>query len=480
MKELLEIAVEQLKKSGADYGDARIGLYQYQNIASRDMMATNLSTNRSEGIGIQARVNTGWGFSSTQSLSKDGVRKAAQRAVAIAKASSIAALDTPFTKESIKTVKWQVPFKIDPFTIPVKEKLDLLIAINAKIRENPEISRAVAMFNFTKEHKLFLNTDGTHADQILVRVDGMCSATAVGKSGFESRHFILTPLNIGYEHILDTQWLSEAKRIADEAVQKLNAPSCTESVSDLIILPSHTCLVIHETIGHATELDRVKGWEADMAGTSFATTDKLNNLEYGSEIFNVVADRTMKNGRSSVPVDDEGVETGQWHLIKNGVLTGYSTTRGTAHYIGETQSRGCAYADSWSSMPILRMPNVSIEPGKDGSPSLDQIVEDTKDGYIVDGMGSFSIDHQRINFQFGGDAVWKVENGKKTHIVRGFTYQSRNPLFWRSVDAICPKEEWRQEGVVNCGKGQPMQTAQLTHGSAPMRLRNLTVGKARI
>jgi TldD protein len=480
VKDLLEIAVNQIKSSGADYGDARIGLYQYQNLAARDMMATNLSTNRSEGIGIQARVNKGWGFSATQYLTKDGVREAARKAVSIAEASSIAALNTPFTSEPVKTIKWQVSHDIDPFTISVGEKLDLLMAINKKIRENPGIKRAIAMFNFTREHKLFMNTDGSYSDQLLIRVDGMCSATAVGKPGFESRHFILTPLNTGYEHIQNTRWLEEAERIAEEAVQKLNAPQCTEGQSDLIILPSHTCLVIHETIGHATELDRIKGWEADMAGTSFATTDKLKTLQYGSEIFNVVADRTMKNGRSSVPMDDEGVETGRWHLIKNGILTGYSTTRGTAHYIDEQNSRGCAYADSWSNMPILRMPNVSIEPGDKGSPTLDQIVNDTTDGYIVDGMGSFSIDHQRINFQFGGDAVWRVENGKKKHMVRGFTYQSRNPMFWRSVDAICPKEEWCQEGVVNCGKGQPMQTAQLTHGSAPMRLRNITVGKARI
>lgn len=480
MKTLLETAIDRLKSAGVDYGDARIGLYRYQNLAARDRIATNLSTSRSEGIGIQARIRNGWGFSATQDLTRDGICRAVDHAITVAEASAVIAMDTPFAQHPLVTVQWRTPYEIDPFDIPIKEKLELLLDINEKILDKTGIKRAISMMNFTREHKFFMNTDGSFYDQLLMRVDGMCSATATGSGGFESRSFVLTPLNIGYEHIRDARWMHEAERISEEALEKLNSPACCEGRGDLILLPTHTCLVIHETIGHATELDRVMGWEADMAGTSFATIDKLGHLHYGSSIFNVVADRVMKNGRSSIPVDDEGVETGQWHLIKNGILTGYSTTRGTAHYIGDKLSRGCAYADSWSNMPILRMPNVSIEPGTDGSPSLDELINDTREGFIIDGMGSFSIDHQRINFQFGGDAVWRIENGRKTHMIRGFTYQSRNPDFWNSVDTICNRDEWCPEGVVNCGKGQPMQQAQLTHGSSPLRLKNISIGKAKI
>jgi len=479
VKKLLEIAIDKLTKSEADYGEARIGINRYENIGTRDHIATNLSLNRTEGIGIRARVKNGWGFSSTQKLTSEGVITAVERALAIARATSVIALDTPLASEPARQVVWKTPYKIDPFEIPVKEKVELLLQINRELLKNKAIKRATAMMNFGEEHKLYMNTEGTFTDQLLMRLDGSYSATAVGPNGFESRNYSLTPLNIGYEHILESDWLNETERVAEEAVEKLGAPICEEGRADLLLLPTHTCLVIHETIGHATELDRIMGWEADMAGTSFATIDKLGKLQYGSSIFNVVADRTMENGRSSVPVDDEGVETSSWHLIKNGILQGYSTTRSTAHYIAEERSRGCSYADSWRSVPILRMPNVSIEPGTEDL-SLEKLIQDTENGIIVDGMGSFSIDHQRINFQFGGDAVWRIRNGKKANMLRQFTYQSHNPEFWNSVDAICGKDEWRKEGVVNCGKGQPMQRAQLTHGSSPLRLRDISVGKAKI
>lgn len=480
MKKLLEAAVERLNQHGADFGEARIGFYRYQNLNTRNTIPVNLSTNRSSGIGIRALIKGGWGFAASQDLTLDGVARTVDRAITIARASASVCLNTPFSHEPVKQVVWKTPYRIDPFEIPINEKIELLMGINSILLKNPTVKRAVSMLNFSREHKLYMNTEGSFSDQLLMRVDGAYTATAVGPQGFESRTYSLTPLNIGYEHILDTPWVDEAPRVAEEAVEKLHAPLCPEGQTDLILMPTHTCLVIHETIGHATELDRVMGWEADMAGTSFAKLDKLNTLKYGSDIFNVVADRTIKNGRSSVPMDDEGVETGRWHLIRDGVLTGYATTRSTAHYANEDRSRGCSYADSWASVPILRMANVSIEPGGDGAPTFDDLLADTSDGVLVDGMGSFSIDHQRINFQFGGDAVWKIKGGKKDHMLRRFTYQSYNPEFWNSVDAICGSSEWRPEGVVNCGKGQPMQRAQLTHGSAPLRLRNITIGKARI
>ncbi len=481
MIDLLRLAIEYLEKEDVEYGDARIGMYHWQNVFTRNALVTNISDDKSEGIGIRVFSRGGWGFSSTADLSRDAVVGAAKRAIRIARASALAQRNpAPFTSEEIQHVEWKSPFRIDPFTVAVRDKVALLLDINSRLLKNSAVKQAVSGLRFSKEHKLFLNTQGTFSDQLLLRVSGGATATAVGMQGFETRSFYLTPLNTGYEHIQTMLDAGEIERIADEAEAKLKAKDCPQEVLDLILLPSHTALTIHETIGHATELDRVMGWEADMAGTSFATIDTLGRLKYGSEIFNVTADRQMLHGRASVPLDDEGVKTGTWSLIRDGILDGYSTTRSTAGFIGEKKSRGCSYADNWGSLPILRMPNVSIEPGKSGSPNLEQLIADTKNGILVDGRGSFSIDHQRINFQFGGDFVRRIRNGKLQEPLRRFTYFSYNPVFWNSVDAICTKAEWQPHGVENCGKGQPMQVAQLTHGSAPLRLRNIQVGRARI
>ncbi len=481
MKDFMQCAIDRMKELGAEYGDVRFGDYTWQNIAVRNRILMNVSDDTSQGFGIRALFRGGWGFASTPRQDRESIIRTAERAVEIAKASSIRGIrEFIFADEPVHEVHWRTPYRIDPFKVPIAEKIALLMEICDRLLANSAIRQSTAYMNFGREHKLFLNSDGSFSDQLNMRVYAQYSATAVGPEGFESRTYYLPPINSGYEHIQESDLLDRTLSVADEAAAKLKAPDCPTEVTNLIILPSHTALTIHETIGHATELDRVMGWEADMAGTSFATIDKLNRLHYGSPLMNVIADRTQEHGRSSVPLDDDGVETGRWHLIRNGVLVGYSTTRSTAATIGETRSRGCAYADSWRSWPILRMPNVSIEAGPDGSPSLDELIADTNNGILVDGLGSFSIDHQRINFQFGGDCAWRIRNGKREEILRRFTYQSHNPVFWNSVDAVCREEEWRQFGVVNCGKGQPMQVAQLTHGSAPMRLRDIAVGRARI
>ncbi len=480
LKSLLNKAIEILQGLNVTYADVRVGEYRSQNVTTRDFIATNIADNVSRGMGIRVCHKGGWGFASSGDLCLEGIEATAVRASRIAAASAIAANPGTFAHEDPWEITWVTPFEIDPFSIPISEKLDFLLSINKQLLSVTEIQRADSMMDFSREHKLYMSTQGAFSDQTIYRAYARTSATAVGPEGFESRYYETMPLNAGYEVITGADIPDHARHVAEEAVQKLKAPICPHEVTDLIILPSHTALTIHETIGHATELDRVMGWEADMAGTSFATLSRRNDLKYGSDDFNVVADRTLPGGRASVPMDDEGVRTGKWHLIENGILRNYATTRLTAQYLGETRSRGCSFADSWRSLPILRMPNVSIEPGSNSSPSLDELIADTKKGILVDGRGSFSIDHQRINFQFGGDCAWRIENGQKREIIRRFTYQSHNPVFWNSVDAICNREEWKPYGVVNCGKGQPMQRAQLTHGSAPIRLKNIMVGRAQI
>ncbi len=480
MKELLDRAIEILHHKGADYGEIRIGFYKSQSITTRNVIVTGIANNSSEGVGVRAFFNGGWGFASSTGLSREEIDCVVHRAIEIAKASALSQSQQKFAHEPSHSIIWRTPYQIDPFSVAISDKVEFQLQVNREMLKNPEIKQTAFYMNFAKEHKFFQNTQGTSTDQFLMRVDARCNAMATGREGFETRYFEALPLNIGYEHILSTPFLREAPRVAEEAVQKLHAPQCPCETADLILLPSHTALTIHETIGHATELDRVMGWEADMAGTSFATIEKMNSLQYASPIINVIADRDMLHGRATVPVDDEGVQTGRWYIIKNGILSGYSTTRCTAHFINEQQSRGCSFADSWRSIPILRMPNLSIEPSIHTKLSLNQLIDDTPNGILVDGMGSFSIDHQRIHFQFGGDCAWRLRNGKKSELLRNFTYQSSNPQFWNSVDAICDESEWQPYGVVNCGKGQPMQRAQLTHASPPLRLRNVSIGKAKI
>ncbi|OGL43239.1 MAG: hypothetical protein A2161_09595, partial [Candidatus Schekmanbacteria bacterium RBG_13_48_7] len=474
MKELLLFAVDELKRQGADYGDIRIGFYRKQYLSTRNKVVTTLSDDEDSGMGIRAFKDGAWGFVSSPFLTRDEAAKIVKRALEIARASA-ATCPQPLKLASLKTYEdtWQVPFKEDPFSVKNNEKVELLLELNAEMLKVPGIAQVVSDMRFSREHKLFANTIGTVTDQLLMRAYVTYMATAVGPEGFESRNYHDIPVNKGYEHVREAPLMANARRVAEEAVAILKAPDCPEGVRDLVLLPNHTCLVIHETIGHATELDRVMGWEADFAGTSFATPEKLKKFRYGSEIFNVIADRTRPHGRATVKYDDEGVLTGSWYIIKDGILNDYSTTLSTANLIGAEESHGCSFADSWYNVPILRMPNVSIEPGPPGSPSLDDLIASTDDGILIDGRGSFSIDHQRINFQFGGDCCREIKNGKPGRILRRTTYQSHNPEFWSSVDAICSPEEWQMHGVVNCGKGQPLQIAQLTHGSAPLRVKKV-------
>ena len=273
--------------------------------------------------------------------------------------------------------------------------------------------------------------------------------------------------------------MGNVERVAEEAIEKVHAPELDgEYRTNLILQPTNLFLTIHESVGHPTELDRVYGYEANFAGTSFATTDKLNNLQYAAPWVNFVADRTQPKGRSTMAYDDEGVPAQQWYVVKDGILNDYLTDRETAYRLGRESSNGSAYADSWASVPMVRIPNLGLEPGKEGgehTASLAEMIADTEDGILIDGIGSYSIDQQRRNFQFGGDAFWKVEKGKIVGMLKNVTYHSMTTDFWNSIDAIAPKSEWRQCGTNMCGKGEPMQIAQMTHGCVPVRVRDIQV-----
>ncbi len=474
VNELLESALEEAKRAGAEYAEAKWCDHRRQELTARDNVLAYMEDKSESGVSVRVFLDGAWGQASSSETTIETAASLGRQAARIAGAGVSAGkkrLDlTPVSKQKIV---WSTSLEKDPFKVPLEEKSGLLLSINEAAAKLPGISEVSSYMMFLTTRKKFLSSIGSDLDQTVVISDAGYQAVAVGSNRFAAREFQGTPKQAGYEHIESLPLLENTERVAEEAAAQLTAKQHGGDFSDLLLLPSHTRLIIHETIGHALELDRVLGWEADYAGTSFATPEHLETLEYGSPILNVAADRTYPGRLATCAFDDDGIPAQQWPLIREGILEDYATTRDTAPIIGRSSSRGCSYAAKWSSFPILRMPNVCIEPGDGDAPSLEELIADTKDGILVDGMDSFSIDHQRINFQFGGDFCRRIRKGKPAEVLWNVVYEGANPSFWRSLDAVCNKTEWRPFGLYGCAKGQPVQTAALTHGSAPLRLRNI-------
>jgi len=478
MKDLAELALDTAKSRGASYADIRICRYRNQYIFGRDKRIETTADTEDTGFGIRAIVNGAWGFASSYRLEKEEIQRIAALAVDVAKASSrLLKQPVDLVPEPAYQDHWQSPIEKNPFKIPMEKKIDLILKINEEMLKVNGIKVATAFLNFNEIWKYFASTDGSFIEQDLFFSYPNFTAVAVGAGDSQTRSIQVQPEQKGYEHIESVDWIEKARQAAEEAVQKLRAKQGNAGKKDLVLLPSHLCLTMHESIGHATELDRALGWEADMAGTSFVTLDKLGALKYGSPLMNIVGDKILPNALATVGYDDDGVKARRFYIIKEGMFVGYQTTRELARFVNEKESKGCAYADSWSSFPLQRMPNIWLKPGEKKL-SLDELIADTKDGLLFDGMGSFSIDHQRYNFQFGGDAIWEIKNGKVGDMVKNVAYQSKTTDFWGSMDAVCSQEHWQNWGVFGCGKGEPMQSARMGHGSAPARFRQVNIVSA--
>lgn len=476
IEKLLTCALNAGQDAGIGYIEARWGDYRRQYLGTRDQIVTTMVDRTSQGMSIRVFHRGAWGFSASVVQDERDIVQMVRIAKEVAEASA-GISDTPLNLTPLKpfVATWISPVEIDPFTVRLQEKIDLLLQINGALKAVPMVQEATSFMRFHRMKKIYFNSIGSRIDQTILWSDADYTATAVGNDRCETRDYQNLAQSAGYESIQPDRMLAEAPRVAREATELLTAMPWDCDSADLILLPSHTRLVIHETIGHATELDRVLGWEADYAGTSFATPDKLNSYHYGSEHFNVTADRTQPGGLATCAYDDEGVPAGRWKIVEKGVLQGYSTTRDTAPIIGQDTSCGCAFADHWNSFPILRMANIGIDPASDDGPTLQQLIESTKNGILVDGMAAFSIDHQRINFQFSGDYCKRIRNGRVEEPVWNVVYDGSNPGFWNSMDAICCPAEWRPYGVFGCAKGQPVQITALTHGSAPLRLKKIAI-----
>lgn len=482
--ELASLAIDLIRQAGCEYGDIRICNYRQQNLSARDRSLSGLSDNISSGFGIRVLLDGAWGFVASYRITPEEITRIVNLAVATAQGSRLT------QQEPVRLVpveayrdRYLTPIEIDPFEIAIQEKAELLLNINDQFLayETQGIKKAYSFLNFTKEDKIFASTIGSVIEQTIYRSYSGMGCKAIANGDAQDRSYERPPLNIGYEHINPADLLGNIERVAQEAIAKVDAPELTyDGETTLILKPSNLFLTIHESVGHPTELDRVYGYEANFAGTSFATTDRLHQLQYAAPWVNFVADRTQPHGRSTMGYDDEGVPAQRWYVVKDGILNDYLTDRETAYRLGRDSSNGSAYADSWSSTPMVRIPNLGLEPGKPGDShtgTLEEMIADTEDGILIDGIGSFSIDQQRRNFQFGGDAFWQIKNGKVTGMLKNVTYHSMTTDFWNKVDALGGESELVQCGTNMCGKGEPMQIAQMTHACVPVRVRNIHVGR---
>ncbi len=495
-KRLADVALQAARAGGATYCDVRIGKYLRQFVITREDKVQNVVNTESTGIGIRVIAKGTWGFAATSTLDPDSVAAAVRRALSIAKANSrlqAAPVELAPVK-GVGEVSWKTPIKRNAMEVPVKDKVALLLGVNAAALA-AGASFVNSMLFAVNEQKYFASTDGSYIDQDIHRIWAPMSITAIDKQSgkFRSRGALSSPRGMGYEYLefkpadrvelpggavlyrdsYDMQ--ADAVAAARQAQEKLSAPSVKPGKYDLVLDPSHLWLTIHESVGHPLELDRVLGYEANYAGTSFATLDKWKeHFQYGSDKVTIFADKTQPGSLGAVGYDDEGVKTGRWDLIKDGKLVNYQVIRDQAHILGLKESQGCCYADSWSSVQFQRMPNVSLQAGKD---KLDPagMIKDVEDGIYIIGDGSFSIDQQRYNAQFGGQLFYEIKDGKVTRPIEDVAYQIRTPEFWNACVAVCDQSDYRLGGSFFDGKGQPSQVSAVSHGSSTARFNGVNV-----
>ncbi|BCS33360.1 hypothetical protein TBR22_A25870 [Luteitalea sp. TBR-22] len=486
-------ALKQARALGCTYADIRFGRKRSQALNVRNGQLTSAGgfsfggfgatpgggVSDTYGFGVRVIHSGVWGFASSPIVAPDEIRRVVQQATDIARASAMAKrFDVKLAPVPAYDEFYETPHERDPFEVPLEEKLAILTEATSEIQKNKQILFATAQVSFSHDWKFLVTSEGSFIEQSLYYCSCGTSATARTKGQVKTRIYTPGASTAGYEFLVKADLKGNAERVAAEAVEHSMAAPVSAGLKDLVLKPSHLALTIHEIIAHPTELDRIVGYEANYAGTSFVKLSDLKKLKYGSPLLNVYADRTHVGGCGTVGFDDDGVKAQRWPIIQDGILVGLQTNRETAHYMGETESRGCTFANHWRNYPFLRMPNIQMQPGKPGSPTLEQMIADVKDGVLVEGSGSFSIDQQRYNGQFGGNAFWEIKNGKVTRMVTDFTYNAITTDFWANLDAVGPPESWEHHGMDGDAKGQPVQSNYPSHGSSPCLIRKVMVGAA--
>jgi TldD protein len=484
MKDLASWALATAAQRGATYADVRVVDERSRALATKNGKIGSASDAQSQGFSVRVIVDGAWGFASSAELDRKSVEATAASAVEIAKASAkVKQSDVKLVPEKPVVAEWTTPHKIDPFTVPVEQNLDLLQKIDAELRSVNGVTLAETNMNFRREEQWFFSSEGANIHQTKYSTGAGYVAYAFAGSEIQKRSYPNSFggqwQNKGYELIDELKLVENAKRIGEEAVALHSADQCPEGVFDIILESSQLGLQIHESIGHPIELDRVLGMEANFAGTSFLTLDKLRTLKYGSELVNVVADARQEHGPGlgTFGFDDEGVAAQCSPIITNGLFTGYLSSRDTAPIIGLKRSGGTLRAESWNRLPIIRMTNISILPGEKPL-SLEQLIASTDHGILMQTNRSWSIDDKRYNFQFGTEIGWEIKGGKRIRMLKNPSYSGFTTGFWNSMDAICSRDEWTLWGTPNCGKGQPQQVMGTGHGASPARFRGVKVGSA--
>jgi len=495
-RRLAEVALAAARAAKASYCDVRIGRYLNQSVVTREHQVGNVTNRESSGVGVRVLVNGAWGFAATHQQTEAAVRGAVEQATAIARANAsiqtrpVQLAPTPAVGE----VRWQTPVRKNAMEVPIQDKIELLQALNGAALDAGADFINSTLF-LVNEQKYFASSDGSFIDQDIHRIWLPFTATAIDKASgkFRTRAGLSSPMGMGYE-FLDgdvrgkvqlpggiTAYrdsydpVEDAIAAARHAREKLKAPSVKPGKYDLVLDPSNLFLTIHENVGHPLELDRVLGYEANYAGTSFATLDKRDaGFRWGSDLVTFFADKTQPGSLGAVGYDDEGVKTQRWDLVRDGVLVDYQATRDEAHILGREASHGCSYADSWSSVQFQRMANVSLAPGK-APLSVDDMIKDVENGIWIHGRGSYSIDQQRYNAQFGGQLYYQIKDGQIAGMVEDAAYQIRTPEFWNACTAICDQRDFRLGGSFFDGKGQPAQVSAVSHGSSTTRFNGINI-----
>lgn len=495
-KRMADVALNAAKAKGATYADVRIGRYLNQVIATKETRVENISNSESYGLGVRVLAGGSWGFAATNKLDNDSIAKAAEMAVAIAKGNA-KLMSEPVQlapQKGFGEVSWKTPVEVNAFSVAIPDKVALLLSVNNEALKGGAkyVNSNLFMVN---EQKYFASTDGSYIDQDIHRIWPTFTVTKIDEADgkFETRNALSAPMGMGFEYLTPKDeekikggpvtmykkrydMFEDVKEATVHVAEKLKAKPVPAGKYDLVLDPSHLFLTIHESVGHPTELDRVLGYEANYAGTSFLTLDKWESkkFNFGSKQVNIIADKTEKGSLGAMGYDDEGVKCGKWDIIKDGILVNYQTIRDQAHILGLKESQGCCYADSWDSIQFQRMPNVSLAPGKTPLSAAD-MVKNVEKGIYMFGRNSYSIDQQRYNFQFSAQLAYEIKEGKIVGMFKDASYQSNTQEFWNSCSQLCDQQDYRLGGTFSDGKGQPSQVSAVSHGSATTRFDGVKV-----
>jgi TldD protein len=476
VRDVCEKGIESALAAGAGYADARAVVRREQHVATKNGEVESASDGETEGVGVRVLVGGAWGFAADPRLSEAGATGAAKRAVDFARASASRSRGrVQLAERPAERGEWRTPVERDPIAVPLEEKIELLLRAEEAARR-PDVAIVEASARAMREERAFRSSDDADVLQEFVEAGAGLDAYAQADGRVQIRSYPSahggSSAQGGWEYVETLGLEREAPRVAEQAVALVQADPCPATTTTVVIDAEQMELQVHESVGHPTELDRVYGTEAAYAGTSFLKPNDLGSLRYGSELMNITADPTTPLGHGTYAWDDEGVPGERDAVVRAGILEGFLTSRETAARLGEGRG-GSMRADGWSRMPLVRMTNLHLEPGEG---SFEDLLADVDEGIYLETNKSWSIDDKRLNFQFGTQIAWEIKGGKLGRMLRDATYMGSTPVFWGSLDAVAGPEEWRMHGLTNCGKGQPGQSAHVSHGTSPARFRNVRVG----